>query len=536
MAAMIQHSPVALRVQQQQQHKETQDVTSNKHAQGKMRFNQSQDGWTYPQDWQQQQQYINNPYYYSYQQQQYPPPPNMYHSPQHRSHRPRTQSSPSNSNIQPQKSSSTPTSYQQHYQQRQQRKPRPSPSSIVSSSSSSSSNDARRPKSMLMQQPPSSRPIPMPSNNRPGSIVDSGRRSSVASTSSTVSQSVSIRSEMSLGTKASLSKRLRKVFSVSSLRSSSKGLGSLDGASSSNVSLATIDMIPEENGAGFSSPISPSTPPQRSLRRRSLASLSTLFQKSAPAPLSSPQPQPSLSNLRRPSAASAKNVVQPADKKDRPTLRVDTTQPTMTSSSSSTTRKGPFIVAPDSPNSSVSTRSPITRPTGPHRLASELPSPTPSASSSASSSSTKKHHQQQKSTVYKNDDDSQLADDFGDLAMAPPPVIGVHYGLPMHGSPRLKPAASSSSSSLIMDQVTPLPTTSSSSGSSSSKRRLQFCPTVQVHETFTAADYDRRCDTNATCQKLTPSLALKIKQEINEYKLTEMDVHLESRQYTQFFL
>ncbi|ORZ07665.1 hypothetical protein BCR42DRAFT_293678, partial [Absidia repens] len=76
---------------------------------------------------------------------------------------------------------------------------------------------------------------------------------------------------------------------------------------------------------------------------------------------------------------------------------------------------------------------------------------------------------------------------------------------------------------------TPLPTTSSSSGSSSSKRRLQFCPTVQVHETFTAADYDRRCDTNATCQKLTPSLALKIKQEINEYKLTEMDVHLESR-------
>lgn len=97
----------------------------------------------------------------------------------------------------------------------------------------------------------------------------------------------------------------------------------------------------------------------------------------------------------------------------------------------------------------------------------------------------------------------------------------------MHGSPRLKPAASSSSSSLL-DQVTPLP--------SSSKRRLQFCPTVQVHETFAAADYDRRCDNNATCQKLTPSLALKIKQEMNEYKLTEMDVHIDSRQYTQFFL
>jgi hypothetical protein len=107
--------------------------------------------------------------------------------------------------------------------------------------------------------------------------------------------------------------------------------------------------------------------------------------------------------------------------------------------------------------------------------------------------------------------------------MAPPPVIGVHYGLPMHGSPRLKPASSSTSS--LIDQVAPLP-----------KRRLQFCPTVQVHETFAGADYDRRCDTNATCQKLTPSLALKIKQEINEYKLTEMDVHIDSRQYTQFFL
>lgn len=68
------------------------------------------------------------------------------------------------------------------------------------------------------------------------------------------------------------------------------------------------------------------------------------------------------------------------------------------------------------------------------------------------------------------------------------------------------------------------------------QRKLQFCPTIQVHETFTASEYDRRCDPNATCQKLTPLLAMKIKQELNEYKLTEMEVHDDSRRFTHFFL
>lgn len=105
-------------------------------------------------------------------------------------------------------------------------------------------------------------------------------------------------------------------------------------------------------------------------------------------------------------------------------------------------------------------------------------------------------------------------------------MIGVHYnGLGLHGSPKLRPAASSSTSSLAM-----VPTTTTS------ERRIQFCSTIQVHETFAPGDYDRRCDTNATCQKLTPIMAMKIKQELNEYKLTDMEVHVESRQYTHFFL
>ncbi|KAI8342594.1 hypothetical protein BC941DRAFT_466261 [Chlamydoabsidia padenii] len=496
MAAMLQHSPMAPRAQQHRQHKETPDFMVNNYTNGKKRFNQNQEPWSYPHDWQPQPFNINA-YQYSYQPQY--PPPHMY--PQHR---PRTQSNPT----QPQKSSSTP--------QRQQRHRRPS---------NNTNESTRRPKSMVMIPP--SRPM-MPSassSNRSISTADSGRRSSITSTSSNLSQSFSIRSEMSMGTKLSLSKRLRKVFSVSSLRSSpsSKSLGSLGGASSSNVSIATVDMIPEEihTDSSASSPITPSTPPQRSLRRRSLASLTNLFNKSTPAP-----PPSSSHSSRQPSIQR-----QSTDKKDRPSLRVDTTQAsislTTTTSTSSTTsssstssyssspaptkKKAPCkgrspVIAPDSPNSGISTRSPFTRPTGPHRLASELPSPTPSSLSSS------------------DNEINSLVDQFGDLSMAPPPVIGVHYGLPMHGSPRLKPAASSSSSSL-MD---PLP--------ANNKRRLQFCPTVQVHETFAAADYDRRCDTNATCQKLTPALALKIKQEMNEYKLTEMDVHIDSRQYTQFFL
>lgn len=160
-------------------------------------------------------------------------------------------------------------------------------------------------------------------------------------------------------------------------------------------------------------------------------------------------------------------------------------------------------ITPDSPNSAVSSRSSFSRLPPPvitnnsnqrfpyHPEA--LPSPTPSSSSSSN-----RHPDE----VFKK-----------------PNPVGLHYGIGLHSSPKLKPTASSSSSSLVC-----------------TNRRIQFCSTIQVHETFSASDYDRRCDANATCQKLTPVIAMKIKQELNEYKLTEMEVHVESRQYTHFFL
>lgn len=76
----------------------------------------------------------------------------------------------------------------------------------------------------------------------------------------------------------------------------------------------------------------------------------------------------------------------------------------------------------------------------------------------------------------------------------------------------------------------------SSSSTTTSKKSLSFNPVIQLHETFSASEYDRRCDMNTTCQKLTPSLALQIKEELNQFKLNDMSVHIDSRQYTHFFM
>lgn len=68
------------------------------------------------------------------------------------------------------------------------------------------------------------------------------------------------------------------------------------------------------------------------------------------------------------------------------------------------------------------------------------------------------------------------------------------------------------------------------------KKSLAFNSVIKVHETFSASEYDRRCDTNATCQKLTPVLALKIKEELNHFKLNDMFIHADSRKNTHFFM
>lgn len=68
-----------------------------------------------------------------------------------------------------------------------------------------------------------------------------------------------------------------------------------------------------------------------------------------------------------------------------------------------------------------------------------------------------------------------------------------------------------------------------------SGRRIAFAPNLSVHTTWPASVYDRRAEP-ATCNRLTPTLAQRIKEELNSFKMEEMEVHPTSRQLTHFFV
>ena len=59
-------------------------------------------------------------------------------------------------------------------------------------------------------------------------------------------------------------------------------------------------------------------------------------------------------------------------------------------------------------------------------------------------------------------------------------------------------------------------------------KRLAFAANLSVYDTFPAAVYDRRSEP-ATWSRLTPALAQRIKEELNSYKMEEMEVHAASR-------
>ncbi|TBU46307.1 hypothetical protein BD309DRAFT_954401 [Dichomitus squalens] len=66
-------------------------------------------------------------------------------------------------------------------------------------------------------------------------------------------------------------------------------------------------------------------------------------------------------------------------------------------------------------------------------------------------------------------------------------------------------------------------------------KRLAFASNLSVYDTFPATVYDRRSEP-ATWSRLTPALAQRIKEELNSYKMEEMEVHAASRVHTQFFV
>lgn len=65
------------------------------------------------------------------------------------------------------------------------------------------------------------------------------------------------------------------------------------------------------------------------------------------------------------------------------------------------------------------------------------------------------------------------------------------------------------------------------------RRRINWAPECAVYSTYDAGTYDRRSEPS-TCNRLTPELALQIKQELNAFKL-EMPVHPASANNTHYF-
>lgn len=65
------------------------------------------------------------------------------------------------------------------------------------------------------------------------------------------------------------------------------------------------------------------------------------------------------------------------------------------------------------------------------------------------------------------------------------------------------------------------------------KPNVKFSSRILLYDTYGGDEYDRKPD-SATCNSLTPQLALQIKNELNELK-SEMPIHEDSRCYTHFF-
>lgn len=118
-------------------------------------------------------------------------------------------------------------------------------------------------------------------------------------------------------------------------------------------------------------------------------------------------------------------------------------------------------------------------------------------------------------------------------ATTPETPASIHLAAdPNHMLPQL----GKNSSALLLGIASAGPDLSLSFGGLAiNERRAKFAQHLSVHTTWPAAIYDRRGEL-ATCNRLTPTLAQRIKEEINAFKMEEMDVHSASRAHTHFFV
>lgn len=84
------------------------------------------------------------------------------------------------------------------------------------------------------------------------------------------------------------------------------------------------------------------------------------------------------------------------------------------------------------------------------------------------------------------------------------------------------------SSAPVLSSIGNAPLAQRSATAPGRSRRLTFANNLSVYDTFAPSTYDRRSEP-ATCNRLTPALAQRIKEELNSYKMEEMEVHASSR-------
>jgi hypothetical protein len=92
-----------------------------------------------------------------------------------------------------------------------------------------------------------------------------------------------------------------------------------------------------------------------------------------------------------------------------------------------------------------------------------------------------------------------------------------------------------SSAPTLSTMVSSNPLTLTHRSATAPAKRLVFANNLSVYDTFSSSVYDRRSEP-ATWSRLTPALAQRIKEELNSYKMEEMEVHAASRIQWEFKL
>ncbi|KAF7367565.1 hypothetical protein MSAN_00819600 [Mycena sanguinolenta] len=105
-----------------------------------------------------------------------------------------------------------------------------------------------------------------------------------------------------------------------------------------------------------------------------------------------------------------------------------------------------------------------------------------------------------------------------------PSATGGAHSLYAHPALNSSAPALTLTSSMGTGGVSPVPR----AATAPVRKHLAFASNLSVYDTFSASMYDRRSEP-ATWSRLTPALAQRIKEELNSYKMEEMEVHAASR-------